>query len=271
MTDTSAGGIEHPLALARAALATAPAGLLSDLDGTLAPIVADPAAARPLPSAVASLTRLTGQLALVGVVTGRTAADARRLLGSDALLVIGNHGLEWLEPGERDVPRRPELGWAAEAVEGIVASLRLEPGVWVERKGFSATVHYRAAADPAEARDRLLAALGDVTPQGLTLRRGRMSVELRPAGMGDKGTAVERAITRYALRGLVVLGDDVTDLDMFRAAAEARAAGRLSATILAVAGAGEVPPAVAAAADAVLPDPAAAAELLSALAAGAPG
>src|SRR5215211_3468600 len=126
MTDPSEASIGHPLALARAALATAPAGLLSDLDGTLAPIVADPAAARPLPAAVAALTRLSRQLALVGVVTGRAAADARRLLGSDALLVIGNHGLEWLEPGERDVPRQPELEWAAEAVEGIVASLRLE-------------------------------------------------------------------------------------------------------------------------------------------------
>jgi hypothetical protein len=82
---------------------------------------------------------------------------------------------------------------------------------------------------------------------------------------------VERAITRYALRGLLLLGDDVTDLDMFRAAAEARATGRLRATILAVAGSGEVPSAVAAAADALLPDPAAAAELLSALADGSRG
>ncbi|HYN63153.1 MAG TPA: trehalose-phosphatase [Candidatus Limnocylindrales bacterium] len=271
MTDPSGDRIDHSLALARATLATAPSGLLSDLDGTLAPIVADPAAARPVPAAVQALTTLAGQLAVVGVVTGRAAADARRLLGTDALLVIGNHGLEWLEPGQNDVPPLPGLAWAAEAVEGIVAALRLEPGVWVERKGLSATVHYRGAGDPPAARERLLAALGDVTPQGLALRPGRMSVELRPMGAGDKGTAVERAITRYALRGLVLLGDDVTDLDMFRAAAGARAAGRLAATILAVAGAGEVPPAVAAAADAVLPDPAAAAELLSALAAGFPG
>jgi trehalose 6-phosphate phosphatase len=207
---------------------------------------------------------------VVGVVTGRAAADARRLLGTDALLVIGNHGLEWLEPGEHEVAPMPALAWAVEAVEGIVAALPLERGVWVEHKGYSATFHYRSAADPPAARDRVLAALGDVTSRGLTLRPGRMSVELRPRGAGDKGTAVERAITRFALRGLLLLGDDVTDLDMFRAAAEARAAGRLSATILAVAGVGEVPPSVAAAADAVLPDPAAAAELLSALAAGSP-
>jgi trehalose 6-phosphate phosphatase len=271
MTDPSQGTIDHPLALARATLATPPSGLLTDFDGTLSPIVADPAAARPVPGAVEALTLLAGRLALVGVVSGRAAAQARRLLGTDALLVIGNHGLEWLEPGEEETSPHPELGWATEAVESIVAALRLEPGVWVERKGFSATVHYRAATDPTAARERLLAELGDVAPQGLILRLGRMSVELRPAGAGDKGTAIERAITRYALRGLVLLGDDVTDLDMFRVAAEARAAGRLDATILAVAGAGEVPSAVSAAADAVLPDPAAAAELLSALAAGSPG
>jgi trehalose 6-phosphate phosphatase len=266
MTDASGHRTDHPLALARATLGSAPSGLLSDLDGTLAPIVDDPAAARPLPEAVKALIALAKRLALVGVVTGRAAAEARRLLGTDTLLVIGNHGLEWLEPGERDVPPAPGLAWAVEAVESIISVLELDPGVWVEHKGPSATVHYRNATDPAGARDRLMAAIGDVTPHGLTLRPGRMSVELRPAGVGDKGTAVERAITRYGLRGLVLLGDDVTDLDMFRAAAEARAGGRISATILAVAGAGEVPPSIAAAADAVLPDPAAAARLLSELA-----
>jgi trehalose 6-phosphate phosphatase len=266
MTDPSGGSIDHALALARAALATSPSGLLSDLDGTLAPIVEDPSAARPLPAAVEALTALAARLAVVGVLTGRAASDARRLLGTDALLVIGNHGLEWLEPGEHAVPTMPALAWAAEAVESLVAALPPETGVWVERKAYSATVHYRGAADPPAARERVLAALGDVTPHGLTLRPGRMSVELRPTGVGDKGTAVEKAITRYALRGLVLLGDDVTDLDMFRAAGEARAAGRLSATIVAVAGAGEVPPSVAAAADVLLTDPVAAAELLSALA-----
>ena len=47
------------------------------------------------------------------------------------------------------------------------------------------------------------------------------------AGAADKGTAVAQLITRHGLRGLVVLGDDVTDLDMFRAAGEARARGEL--------------------------------------------
>ena len=270
MTDASGQPHDLPLALARQALATAPAGLLTDLDGTLAPIVADPYAARPLPEAVDALTALSKKLAVVAVVTGRRAMEARRMLGTDRLPVYGNHGLERLDPGAEEASTPEGLDWAAAAVARAGARVPELPGVWVEDKGLSATYHYRNAPDRDEARDRLLAALGDVSGQGLTVRPGRMSVELRPSSAGDKGTALVELVGRYGLRGLLVLGDDVTDLDMFRAAAEARTAGRLNGAILAVGGAGEVPPTVAAAADSVLPDPAAAARLLSALAAGDP-
>ncbi len=80
-----------------------------------------------------------------------------------------------------------------------------------------------------------------------------MSVELRPAGAGDKGVALREVVARHRLRGLVVAGDDTTDLDMFHAAAELRAAATFTAAILAVGGGAEVPPAVAGAADVVLP------------------
>ena len=266
MTDASGHRNDLPLDLARRALAVSPAGLLTDLDGTLAPIVSDPYAARPLPEAVAALTALSGRMAAVVVVTGRPAVQARRMLGTEALPVFGNHGLEWLDAGAAEAEVPAELGWAVTAVAEVVAGVRVPPGVWVEQKGLSATYHYRNAPDRDAARDQLLAELGDLSGRRLMVRQGRMSVELRPAGAGDKGTALGRVVERYALRGLLVLGDDVTDLDMFRAAAEARATGRLSAAILAVGGAGEVPQAVAAAADAVLADPAEAGRLLSALA-----
>ena len=269
MTDASGQRTDHALALARGALAVAPAGLITDLDGTLAPIVSDPFAARPLPEAVAALLSLSKRLASVVVVTGRPALEARRMLGTDALHVIGNHGLESLEAGAPEPTRPPQLAWAEKAVARVVARVRPPPDVWLEDKGLSATYHYRNAPDRGAARARLLAALGDVSGERLEVRHGRMSVELRPVGAGDKGTALTQLVARHALRGLLVLGDDVTDLDMFRAAAEARAAERLAATILAVGGAGEVPPTVAAAADAVLPDPPAAAALLGGLVSGA--
>jgi trehalose 6-phosphate phosphatase len=253
------------LDLARAALAAPPAGLLTDLDGTLAPIVADPPAARALPGAADALAALGRRLAVVGVITGRAAADARRILGRDDVLVIGNHGLEWLEPGA-DVPlQSPEQIASARWIQRAIAAVPPEPGVSVEDKGLSATVHFRNAPDPMAAAGRVRAALDAAAIPWVALRPGRMSLELRPFGAGDKGTALSLLVERHQLRGIVVIGDDVTDLDMFRAAHRAREAGVVAA-VIGVGGGGEVPPEVAASADALLPDPRAVVQLLHRLA-----
>jgi trehalose-phosphatase len=182
----------RPLALARAALDAAPAGLLTDLDGTLAPIVRDPDSARPLPAAVEALHALQARLAVVAVITGRAGADARRMLGSDQLLVVANHGLEWLEPGAAATPAREDLAWAPEAVRAALSRVRLDDGSWIEDKTLSATLHFRNAADPEAVRQRLRQELGDLEPMGLVVRPGRMSLEIRPAAAGNKGTAPAR-------------------------------------------------------------------------------
>lgn len=267
---TDPGPMEEPdfvraLELARAALAAEPAGLLTDLDGTLAPIVSDPRAAAALPWAGEALAALGRRLAVAGIVSGRAAEDARRIIGVDDVLVIGNHGLEWLESGATEPTPAPELAAAGDAVERALAALPDEPGVSAEHKGLSATVHVRNAPDPAAALRRMRTALERSAPAGITLRPGRMSLELRPADAGDKGTAVRSVVERHGLRGLVVMGDDVTDLDMFRAAAALRDDGRLRAAILAVAGGQEVPGEVRDAADVVLSGPAAVVALLRSL------
>ena len=154
------------------------------------------------------------------------------------------------------------------AINRALAAVRPEPGVRIEHKGLSATIHVRNAPDPAGAATRASDALAAAAVPGVEVRPGRMSLELRLAGAGDKGTAVEGVALRHGLRGLVVIGDDVTDLDMFRATHRLRDQGGVVAAVLAVGGAGEVPPDVEAAADALLPDPAAVVELLRSLAAG---
>lgn len=249
------------LACLRAALDAAPAGLITDYDGTLAPIVRDPAQARPAAGVPALLRRLAARLALVAIVTGRAALDARRLAGADELLVVGNHGLEWLAPSAVASAPAPELDVVRAAMAAALRRLGALaiPGVTLEAKGISATAHYRAAADPAAARTRVLAALAEHPDASIDVREGRMSVELRPIAAGDKGTALLRIVKRHALRGLVVLGDDVTDLDMFRAADVLRERGGIRACIVAVGALGgapgEAPPEVAAAADIVVADP----------------
>ena len=254
-------------ALAAAALAEAPAGLLTDFDGTLSPIVADPATSRLVDGAAATLGSLARRLAVVAVVTGRAPLDARRMTGVPGLLVAGNHGMEWLEPGAETPTPSPETERVRRGIAGVLAAVPSLPGVTIEDKGLSATIHYRNAADPRGARERIVAALPDLDPGGeLELRSGRMSLELRPTGLGDKGAATEAIIARFGLRGAVVMGDDVTDLDMFAAVAERRSAGRLRGVIIGVGGGdGETPASVAEAADVVLRDPAEAAVFLAGL------
>jgi trehalose 6-phosphate phosphatase len=260
--------LTRALALASAALAEAPAGLLTDFDGTLSPIVADPATSRLVDGAAPTLEALARRLAVVAVVTGRAPLDARRMTGVPGLLVAGNHGMEWLEPGADAPAPSPEAARVRERIAAVLAAVPSLAGVTVEDKGLSATIHYRTAADPEAARAAVLDALPDLgADDELELRPGRMSLELRPTGLGDKGAATRAIIDRFGLRGAVVMGDDLTDLDMFAAVVERRDAGRMRGVVIGVGGGdGETPPAVAEAADVVLSDPAEAAALLRLLA-----
>ena len=255
------------LAVAERALAASPAGLLTDFDGTLSPIVEEPSRARLADGAEAALAELARRLEVVAIVTGRAPLDARRLAVVPELLVAGNHGTEWLDPGASEPRTDADVGRTRTAVDRALDLVPPFEGVVVEHKGVSASVHYRGSPDPATSRAAILAALRDVPPDDIEIREGRRIVELRPVGVGDKGTATRRIVERYGLRGIVVMGDDLTDLDMFRAMAELRAAGRVVGAAIAVGGAdAEVAGDVAAEADAVLETPEEAAAFLSELA-----
>lgn len=263
---TTDAPLARALALASETLAQAPSGLLTDFDGTLSPIVSDPMLARLVDGASGALASLVERLDVVAVITGRAPLDARRMTGVPGLLVAGNHGTEWLEPGEDAPINPPEASSVRERLDGIVARVPSLDEVSVEHKGVSATVHYRNAPDRDGALAAILAALGDTQASGFELRHGRMSVEVRPIGFGDKGSAARAIVERFGLRGVVVMGDDVTDLDMFAVVAELRSLGRLRGTIIGVGGGdGEVPASVVEASDVVLADPAEAGALLRVL------
>jgi trehalose 6-phosphate phosphatase len=263
---TTDAPLSRALALAADALAAEPEGLLTDFDGTLSPIVHDPFMAGLVDGADGALEALTARLAGVAIVTGRMPLDARRLVGVPGVLVVGNHGSEWLDPDQSAPMAAPGARAVGRALDEALARVPAMPGVVADHKGVSASLHYRQAPDPESARSAILAALGDVEPLGLRIGHGRMIVEIRAPGLGDKGTAARAIVERFGLRGALVMGDDTTDLDMFTAVAALRAAGRLRAAIVAVGGTDhDVLPEVAAAADVVLATPAEAAELLARL------
>ena len=125
------------------------AGVLTDFDGTLAPIVAEPASAMALPGARATLARLASRYALVAVISGRPVGYLVEQLGGVAQLVlVGLYGLERVADGvvaeHPDAHRwRPVVARVAEEAESAAPT-----GVLVERKGLSVTLHWRSA--PAE-------------------------------------------------------------------------------------------------------------------------
>lgn len=249
----------------------ATAMLALDFDGTLAPIVADPAAARPYPGASAALERLARQLGTVAIVTGRPAALAAELLGVGPqhptnLLILGLYGLQrWTPSGGLaavDVDRAP-VEAARAALAGVLARLDLPPGVSVEDKEESLAVHVRRAADPQRALTVLRTPLADLAREhGLRLEPGRMVLELRPPGT-DKGAALERLAAERSARAVGFAGDDLGDLAAFDAVDRLRAAGLAGFTVCS--GSDEVAE-LARRADVVVDGPAGVVRLIDALA-----
>jgi trehalose 6-phosphate phosphatase len=203
------------------------AGLVTDVDGTISPIVERPEQAHVLRTAREALARLTHTLALVAVVSGRTVADARKLVDVDGLTYVGNHGLEILsERGPQLVPEaRPWVPRLA-AVLQDVARMHTIPGVLVENKGATASLHYRMAPDPYQARRELLAILARCAiTSGLRIEEGRMVINLLPPLTVTKGSAVSWLVREHRLERLVYLGDDITDAHAFKALAVLRQRG----------------------------------------------
>ena len=232
-----------------APLAEAPerSALVLDVDGTLAPIVARPELARVPAATRAQLERLADRYALVACVSGRAGEDARRLVGVEAIVYVGNHGLE-LDP------RAQELAAA-------IARFRDRVGLPVEDKGLSLSYHYREARDEAAARRRLEEVADRAEAEGLDARWGRKVLEVRPPVKADKGTAVRTLLERSGAERGLYAGDDTTDLDAF---AGLVAAGLEHAVRVAVAS-DEGPAALREAADLVVAGPEELARLLELL------
>lgn len=206
-------------AAARRVLSAAPSGLFADIDGTLSQMAPRPEAATVSPATRRALERLAASVELVMAVTGRGVDDARALIGTDRIGYVGNHGLERWHGGVTELHPlgAPFVEPIADVLRAVAADAPL-PGVILENKGSSASIHYRLVPDPTAARHQLLAALEPLLRQvGLRVTEGRLVLNILPLVGVDKGTAIEEIVVERGLRGVVFLGDDVTDVDALRA------------------------------------------------------
>lgn len=196
--------MERDPLLARLAEAPERTAILLDVDGVLAPIVDVPHEAVVPEETRAELRRLNRSYALVACISGRSGADARRIVGVDELVYVGEHGLE-LEP---------EAAEWSERLHAFAASVDWED---IERKPLTITFHYRRAEDEGEALKMLEAVGARAHHEGLVARFGRKVLELRPPVGAHKGTAVAHLLGERGLERALYAGDDTTDLDAFNA------------------------------------------------------
>jgi trehalose 6-phosphate phosphatase len=243
--------------------------ILTDFDGTLAPIITDPAAVRPLPGIGSTLNRLASQFGLVAVVSGRPVAflSERLAVVDEVALValvalVGLYGLE--RSGARgEVIVEPEAEKWRPVVEHAARRLKQElpADVTVESKGLTVAVHWRSV--PAMAGIAAAAAERVAASTGLKAHPGRMNLELRPPMDIDKGSAVGALVRGYSAACFV--GDDLGDLPAFAALDRASAAEGISTVTIAAVD-DESPPEMEAAADVVVSGPQGALDVLTWLA-----
>lgn len=247
-----------------------------DFDGTLSPIVEDPAAAHIHPEAARALVALAGQVRAVAVITGRPARQAIALGGLDEigreiadlgkeLFVFGQYGNEpWSSNQRRVVSPRPPHGLASFQRE-LPAVLRRHEAqdAYVEDKGLAVAVHTRRLADPDAVLTRLTDPIATLAAaHDLAVEPGRQVLEIRSGGM-HKGMVVHDLAERLDARGFVFAGDDLGDLEAFAAVRELEDDGL--ATLLVCSASGEES-ALAERADLVVPGPDGVVELLTDLA-----
>jgi trehalose 6-phosphate phosphatase len=207
-----------------------------DFDGTLAPIVPDPATSRPESGVVDALTALSAAGAQVAIITGREAVTVVELggfAGVPGLIVAGIYGAQWWQDGTLIAVDEPaSMRLLRRRLPDVVAENCDDPDVWIEDKRLSLVVHTRVSADPEGEQDRLIGPITDLADDlHLIAEPGRQVVEVRLPGF-DKGTVLQDLAGRSDDDTAVLFaGDDVGDLPAFKLVERWRAEGRLAVSV----------------------------------------
>jgi len=196
-------------------------------DGTLAPLVDTPEQARLPEDTQAVLEDLsTRDGVLLAVLSGRSMADLRARVGIPSLVYGGDHGLEIEGPSLRF--EHPEAGRRRQGLRDLTQRLTalplLFPGVHVETKNFTTTIHFRHADE--DSRDHLKTVVANLIPENhpeFVVAEGKQSYEIRPRLEWSKGAAVKWIHERIKATDLlpVVIGDDSTDEEAYGALKDA--------------------------------------------------
>lgn len=199
-----------------------PPAVFLDYDGTLTPIVEDPAEARLSGKARQVIKHLTRHYS-VAIISGRDLDDVRNMVGIDNIAYAGSHGFDIAGPGgsfrnqERGKEFLPALDRAEKELRRVLEDIE---GTYIERKRFAIAVHYRQVndADLSKLEERF-DRVASHSPK-LQKTAGKKIWELRPDVDWDKGKALLALMEElYADSSKIMplyIGDDITDEDAFR-------------------------------------------------------
>lgn len=196
--------------------------LFLDYDGTLTGITGRPEEAHLPARTLEAVEALSARFPLA-VVSGRSLADIKARVGIDSIVYAGNHGLEISSPHfsmTYDIGR--EARAALESMRPALLGLeRMFPGLLVEDKALTLTVHYRLLDQALfeSFKDAFGLVAGAALRDGfLRLTHSRKAFELRANVGWDKGRALEWLLDRPLFKGTAPLymGDDDTDVDAYR-------------------------------------------------------
>jgi trehalose 6-phosphate phosphatase len=192
-----------------------------DFDGTLAPEVDDPEAARAIPearAAVLALLELPGTR--VALVSGRSLQSLEQVSDlPDTALLVGSHGIEIRldDTGDAvglDTTELHQVGVLNEVLGSVADSF---DQVWLESKPAGFALHTRLATDH-NSRVAHLVALSEASAEveNVTVRHGKNVLEFSVRST-TKGDAIEHLRTYTNATAVFYAGDDVTDEDAFAA------------------------------------------------------
>lgn len=207
--------LPHDLLLRLQAISQAPNLLVaSDFDGTISPIVSNPADARPIPQAADALLELAALPRTAGVlISGRSLRDLGELSGAPAgVQLVGSHGSEFSSDFLDSIDES-----ARELLQDVVASMRAlaarYPGATVEPKPVSVAFHVRNVASSG-AGQALNDARDAVRDLDVHLTEGKAVLEFAVIET-NKGSAIELLRSQHNASATIYFGDDVTDEKAF--------------------------------------------------------